>query len=98
MDEATTRAQIQNHADAVVRGDLDTVTADFSEELRPRVPRLAQALPQPVTSAEVLSVEIGDPVSTAMIRYSGSSGAVTIRSNWQEEGGRPVIVQVEPVG
>ena len=98
MDETTTRDQIQKHADAVVRGDMATVTADFSEELRPRVPQLAQALPQPVTSAEVLSVEISDPMSTAMIRYSGTSGAVTIRSNWEDEGGRPVIVHVEPAG
>jgi hypothetical protein len=98
MNEATTRDQIRNHADAVVRGDLETVTADFSEELRPRVPQLSKALPQPVTSAEVLSVEIGDPVSTAMIRYSGTGSAVTIRSNWKDEGGRPVIVHVEPAG
>jgi hypothetical protein len=98
MDENTIRDQIQEHADAVVRGDMDTVTADFSEELRPRVPQLAQALPRPVTSAEVLSVEIGDPASTAMIRYSGTSGAVTIRSKWEDEGGRPVIVHVEPAG
>jgi hypothetical protein len=41
-----------------------------------------------------LSVEVGDPVSVAMIRYSGS-GVVTIRSEWQDEGGRPVIVRAE---
>jgi hypothetical protein len=50
----------------------------------------------PVTKAEVLSVDIGDPMSQATIRYTGSSGAVTIRSNWQDEGGRPVIVRAEP--
>jgi hypothetical protein len=41
MDEATTRDHIQKHADAVVRGDMDAVTSDFSEELRPRVPQIA---------------------------------------------------------
>jgi hypothetical protein len=39
-----------------------------------------------VTKAEVLSVEIGDP-SVATIRYSGDSNVVTIRSEWQDEGG-----------
>jgi len=96
MDEATTRDHIQKHADAVVRGDMDAVTADFSEELRPQLPQLGRALPRPVIAAEVLSVEIGDPVSVAMIRYSGADGEVTIRSGWQEEGGRPVIVQAAP--
>ena len=97
MDDATTRDHIQKHADAVVSGDMDTLVADFSDELRPRLGQLAKALPQPVTSAEVLSVEIGDPVSVAMIRYSGESDGVTIRSHWQDLGGaHPVIVQVEP--
>jgi hypothetical protein len=96
MDEATTRDHIQQHADAVARGDMDAVVADFAEELRPEVPQIAQALlPESVTKAEVLSVDVGDPVSVAMIRYSGSS-VVTIRSTWQDEGGRPVIVQAEP--
>jgi hypothetical protein len=98
MDEATTREHIQNHADAIARGDTDAVMADFSEELRPQGPQIVQSLPQPVTKAEVLSVDIGDQVSVATIRYSGSSGSVTVRSNWQDEGGRPVIVHAEPAG
>jgi hypothetical protein len=99
MDESTTRDHIQKHADAVVRGDMDALVADFSEELRPQLPALAQALPQPVTQAEVLSIDLGDPVSVAMIRYSGSDTGVTIRSEWAgDQDGRPVIVKVEPVG
>lgn len=96
MDETTVRDHIQKHADAVVQGDMEAVTADFSTELRPQVPKIAQVLPLPVAEAEVLSVDIGDPVSEAMIRYSGESGNVTIRTNWQDEGGRPVIVHAEP--
>jgi hypothetical protein len=98
MDEATTREHIGNHAEAVERGDVDAVAADFSQALRPQVPQIVQALPQPVTKAEVLSVEIGDPVSVALIRYSGDSGSATIRSNWQDEDGRPVITHAQPVG
>jgi hypothetical protein len=98
MDDAKTRSHIQEHADAVVRGDMNAVIGDFAEELRPQAPQLAQSLPQPVTTADVLSVEIGDEESVAMIRYSGESGAVTIRSHWREIGGRPQIVHCEPVG
>lgn len=53
---------------------MDTVVADFSEELRPQVPELAKGLPQPVTAAEVLSLDIEDAESVATIRYSGDSG------------------------
>jgi hypothetical protein len=98
MDAAKTREHIQQHADAVVRGDMDAVVADFSEPLRPHVPQIAQALPQPVTAAEVLEVEVGDAEAVALIRYAGDNGDVTIRSRWQHEDGRPVIVHAEPTG
>ncbi len=98
MDETAAKSHIQAHADAVVRGDMDAIVADFSEELRPRVPELAQVLPQPVESADVQSVEMSGEEGIATIRYSGESKAVTIRSQWREVGGRPVIVNAEPVG
>lgn len=98
MDEIKTREHIQAHAEAVERGDMDAVVADFSEELRPQVPEIAKVLPQPVTSAEVVSLEVGDGEGVAQIRYSGDTGEVTIRSRWQDQGGHPVIVGAEPVG
>lgn len=96
MDNQRTRDHIKQHADAVVRGDMDAVVADFTGTLQPHVPQIAQALPQPVTGAEVLSVDVGETETVAMICYSGNTGDVRIRSRWQDEGGRPVIVQAEP--
>ena len=96
MDEAQTRDYINQHADAVVRKDIDAILADFSEELRPGAPHIVnEVLPQPVTGAEVLSIDVGDSEAVAMIRYSGD-GELTVRSRWQEEAGRPVIVHAEP--
>jgi hypothetical protein len=97
MDESMTRRHVQEHADAVVRGDMDHVVGDFVEEMRPQVPQIAQSLPLPVTSAEVLSVEVGDE-SVARIRYTGESGSVTIQSHWRDVDGRPEIFAGEPVG
>jgi hypothetical protein len=97
MDEAATRRQVQAHADAVVHGDMETVTNDFIEELRPQVPEIARTLPQPVTSAEVLSLEVGDEEAVALIRYSGESGQMAVRSRWREVDGRPQIFAGEPV-
>jgi hypothetical protein len=98
MDEAKARNQIQDHADAVVRGDMDAVIGDFTEELRPQVPQLAQVLPQPVSSAEVVSFEPGEEECVAQIRYAGDGGEVTIRTRWREVDGTPKIVHGEPAG
>jgi hypothetical protein len=96
MDEAQTRDHINQHADAVVRGDMDAILADFSEELRPNAPQIVnEVLPQPVTAAKVLNIDVGDSETVAMIRYSGD-GELTVRSRWQEQAGRPVIVHAEP--
>ena len=97
MDDSRTREHIQAHADAVVRGDFDHVIADFTEQLRPQVPEIAKALPQPVERAEVLSVEIGDEESIAQIKYSGGGQDTTIRSHWRDEGDTPRIVAGQPV-
>ena len=98
MDDTKARDAIQAHADAVVSGDFDHVVADFTEDLRPQVPEIAKVLPQPVQSAEVLSVDIGDGEAVAQIRYSGDGKEATIRSYWQEQDdGTPRIVKGEPV-
>lgn len=97
MDQDQTREHVQAHADAVVRGDMQSVTDDFIEELRPQVPEIARSLPAPVKSAEVVSIEVGDEESVAMIRYVGDQGEVTIRSHWRTVDGRPSIVAGEPV-
>lgn len=96
MDEATLRGYIERHGDAAVRGDTDALAADFSDELRPKLPELVQALPQPITEVEILSVDMGDPSSVAMVRYSGHDSGVTIRQSWQEQGERPVVAHAEP--
>src|SRR5262245_608952 len=98
MDHQQMQDHVKQHAGAVVRGDMDAVTADFSEELRPQVPQITQALPQPVTAADLQSLDVGESESVAVIRYSGDTGDITIRSRWQDEGGRPVIVHAEPAG
>ena len=97
MDDGKTRAHIEAHADAVVRGDMDTIVADFSEALRPQVPQLAQLLPHPVTSAEVVSLHVEEAESVATILFLGDSGKVTLRTRWQDHDGYPVIVEMEPV-
>lgn len=95
MDDRQTRVHVEQHADAVVRGDMDPVMADFTVGLRPHVPEIPPGAPAAGDVADVLSVDVVDTESVAMVRYAGDSGDVTIRSRWQDEGGR-LIVHAEP--
>ena len=60
MDEARMRDVVDAHAQAVVRGDMDAVVADLSEELQPQADEIGRTLPMPVTDADVLSPLGGD--------------------------------------
>jgi hypothetical protein len=51
-----------------------------------------------VTSSEIKDIQIGTEESVSTITYSGPDGSVTIRAEWRDERGRPVIVLAEPVG
>lgn len=97
MDDARTKDQIQRHAEAVERGDFDTVLGDLSKELQAHAEEIAKSLPQPVTSAKVLSIEVGDEETVAQIHYAGDTSEVTIQSHWRDIDGRPTIVQAGPV-
>jgi hypothetical protein len=97
MDEAETVQRVREHAEAVERGDMEAAGADFVEELQAQVPQIAQTLPLPVTSAAVVSLDIGDSESVAVIRYVGDSGEITVRTRWQDRDGRPMIVAGEPL-
>jgi hypothetical protein len=97
MDEAGMKDTIQRHAAAVEAGDWDTVIGDLSKELQAHAATIAQTLPQPVTSAKVSSVEVGDDETVAQIHYAGETSEVTIQSHWRDVDGRPAIVQAGPV-
>lgn len=98
MEEGIVQQYAEAHADAVVRADMDHVTADFVEEMHPQVPEIAKLLPMPVAAAEVESVDAGEDSATVEIRYDGQDGrSQRIRSVWEDRGERPLIVGGEPI-
>jgi hypothetical protein len=96
MDEAQMREVAEEHGRAVERGDMAAVQNDLIEDLHPQLPMIGQILPNPCNTAEVLSVEGADDHTIVYIRYSGDDKVVTIRSRWEERGGRPMIVDAAP--
>ena len=97
MDEQTVRQHADAHAQAVVRGDFDAVAADLIEPLRPALQQIAPLLPQPVTSADVTSLDHQGDSATAQITYRGDDKQLVIESQWEERDGRPMIVAAAPL-
>jgi hypothetical protein len=97
MDEARTRKQIEDHAAAAEAGDMETIVNDFVEELRPEVQEIGKDLPNPITTAEIVSIDFGEDEAVATIKYSNDESEGTIESHWQDVGGQPQIVHAEPV-
>lgn len=95
MDEALIRKHVDAHADAVVRNDMAALMADFDPKILPELGSLAGAMPQPVKSSEVLSVDATSEPAVALIKYVGDDKEVTIRSEWSGAD-RPVITSAAP--
>lgn len=99
MDEATLRPVVEAHAQAVCDPmDAEHVQADLVDELHAQLPAIAQMLPQPVRSATVDSIVMGDDHAVALITYSGDDdSSLTLKSRWEDRGaGRPQVVSAEP--
>jgi hypothetical protein len=96
MEEAPMRKIAEAHGQAVVDGDFDAVAADLVPEMRPALPEVAKLLPQPVTGADVIRLDIEDDHAIVEIRYSNDEKSLTLRSRWEDVDGRPLIVEAAP--
>jgi hypothetical protein len=97
MDQQVMEQTAEQHAYAVVRGDMHAVAADLAPALRPQLPDVGKQLPQPVKSADVRRVDVRDDHTIVEIEYSGDDRTVTLRSRWEDRDGGPLIVEVKPV-
>jgi hypothetical protein len=98
MDNESIRAAAEAHGQAVVRGDIDHIKGDLIEELHPHIPAVAAAVPQPLVSASVLSVDIHDGYAETVTAYASPGEQVEFKSRWEDRGsGRPQITESAPV-
>src|SRR5918994_3225982 len=89
MDEAVVRANAQGFCDALLAGEMDRATKDFSTELRSNLGEVIAQLPLPLTEAELESVEPGGSGSIVVLRLVGESNTVRLHTRWKERDGRP---------
>lgn len=93
MDEQAVRDHAQSLCDALVAGDIDRATEDFSKELRQNLGEVLSLLPLPSTEATVKSVEHGGPGYNVILRLVGEIDEVLIQTRWKERDGRPTVIE-----
>ena len=97
MDEAKVREHAEAHGQAVVAGDLNKAGQDLTKEGMKAAGNVMPKLPRPVTSAEVVGIEESGSDTVVLIRYAGEDSEATVRSQWADRDGRPMIVDMEVV-
>jgi hypothetical protein len=93
MDEEVIRAHAQELCDALVAGDIDKATQDFSKELKQHLGEVLSLLPLPSTEATVQSVAHGGSGFDVVLRVVGESEEVLVQTRWKDRDGRPTVVE-----
>jgi hypothetical protein len=93
IDDDVIREHAQALCDALVAGDMDLVTADFSPELRKNLGEVLALLPLPSTEAAVQSVDHRGSGFDAVLRLVGESEEVLVQTRWKDRDGRPTVVE-----
>jgi hypothetical protein len=93
MNDEDIREHAQAMCDALVAGDVERATVDFSEELRRNLGEVLALLPLPASEATVESVERGASGYNVMLRIVGASEEVDLQTRWKERDGEPSVVE-----
>jgi hypothetical protein len=93
VDEEAIREHAQALCDALVAGDIDRATTDFSPELRKHMGEVLSLLPLPSSEATVQSIEHGGSGYAVVLRLVGESEEVLIQTRWKDRDGRPTMVE-----
>jgi hypothetical protein len=93
VDEQDVREHAQSLGDALVAGDIDRATSDFSNELRRNLGEVLSLLPLPSLEATVESVEHGGSGYNVVLRLVGETEEVLVQTRWKDRDGRPTVVE-----
>ena len=95
------REVIESHAnalcEALIAGEIDRATEDFSQELMSNLGQLIAQLPLPVTEATVESVEPTGKGYVVTLRLIGESETVRLQTRWKDRDGRPTVVEASHI-
>ena len=95
MDETQVRGRAEAVCAALVAGDVERATADFSKELRQNLGEVIALLPLPATEGSVESIDRGGGSSyTVVLRLVGETEEVLLQSRWKERDDRPTLIEL----
>ncbi len=94
MDEQDIRARAEAMCAAIVAGDIERATEDFSDELRRNLGEVIGLLPLPATEATIESIERGGSSGfTATLRLVGETEEAQIVTRWKDRDGTPTVIE-----
>ncbi len=94
LEEQDVRERAEALCAALVSGDIELATEDFSKELRQNLGEVLALLPLPASEASVESIERGGSSGyNAVIRLVGDSEEADIQTRWKDRDGRPTVVE-----
>ena len=93
MIDDDVRERAQAMCDALVAGDVERATADFSEQLRRNLGEVLALLPLPATEATVETVERGPSSYTVTLRVVSETEEAQVQTRWKDRDGEPTVVE-----
>ena len=93
MNDNDVRERAQAMCDALVAGDVERATADFSEQLRRNLGEVLALLPLPASEATVASVQHGASAYIVTMRVVGAAEEVEVQTRWKDRDGVPKVVE-----
>ena len=93
MDEEIIRQHATAMCEALVAGDIDRATMDFSKELKQHLGEVLSLLPLPSTEGAVQSVNHAGSGFDVVLRLVGESEEVLVQTRWKDRDGKPTVVE-----
>jgi hypothetical protein len=94
MEEQDVRDRAEALCVALVAGDIERATADFSKELRQNLGEVLVLLPLPSVAATIQSVDRGGGSGyTVVLELVGETETVVIQTRWKERDGRATLIE-----
>ena len=92
MEEQDVRERAEALCAALVDGNIETATADFSKELRQNLGEVLVLLLLPAIEATVDLTSGGGSGFTVVLRLVGETEEVLIQTRWKERDERPTLI------
>jgi hypothetical protein len=93
MDDDVIREHAQALCDALVAGDIDLASQDFSPELRQHLGEVVGLLPLPASDGSVQSIHRGGSGFDVVLRLVGATEEVLVQTRWKDRDGRATVVE-----